>query len=175
VLFRSVVTPSLLKSVNKLRVAQWVRQLDYVRVFMNDSSVTTKGTPKSRQVPQVDAPMVFSRLAESSFRFTVLMNHLEHIDKNLLDIRSSLKVPYAWRVDDLVVTYSSIGSGIGYHAGHEDAFIVQASGQRRWQVWDGACTGEEVPPLVSGPCLLELPGNEPSLSLACRFPWVDPS
>ena len=54
-----------------------------------------------------------------------------------------MQVPHRWREDDIVLTYSSVGSGIGYHAGHEDAIIVQAAGRRHWRVWPAEAVGDE--------------------------------
>lgn len=39
-----------------------------------------------------------------------------------------------WRFDDLLVTYSVPGAGVGAHFDEYDVFIVQGQGQRRWQV-----------------------------------------
>lgn len=39
-----------------------------------------------------------------------------------------------WRFDDLLVTYSVAGGGVGAHYDEYDVFIVQGMGQRRWQV-----------------------------------------
>lgn len=39
-----------------------------------------------------------------------------------------------WRKDDLMVSYSTAGAGVGAHIDQYDVFIVQGSGQRRWQV-----------------------------------------
>ena len=39
-----------------------------------------------------------------------------------------------WRVDDLMVSYSTVGGGVGAHLDQYDVFIIQGSGSRRWQV-----------------------------------------
>lgn len=39
-----------------------------------------------------------------------------------------------WRIDDLMVSYSTPGGGVGPHLDQYDVFIIQGSGQRRWQV-----------------------------------------
>lgn len=39
-----------------------------------------------------------------------------------------------WRMDDLMVSYSVEGAGVGPHLDQYDVFIVQGKGTRRWQV-----------------------------------------
>lgn len=39
-----------------------------------------------------------------------------------------------WRIDDLMVSYSTPGGGVGPHLDQYDVFIVQGMGSRRWQV-----------------------------------------
>lgn len=39
-----------------------------------------------------------------------------------------------WRIDDLMVSYSRPGGGVGAHLDAYDVFIIQGQGQRRWQV-----------------------------------------
>ncbi len=39
-----------------------------------------------------------------------------------------------WRMDDLMVSYSNHGAGVGPHLDQYDVFIVQGKGSRRWQV-----------------------------------------
>ena len=40
----------------------------------------------------------------------------------------------SWRLDDLMVSVSAAGGSVGPHADQYDVFLLQASGQRRWQV-----------------------------------------
>lgn len=39
-----------------------------------------------------------------------------------------------WRIDDLMVSYSTPGGGVGPHLDQYDVFIIQGTGERRWQV-----------------------------------------
>ncbi|GAA0357326.1 hypothetical protein GCM10009092_21940 [Bowmanella denitrificans] len=41
-----------------------------------------------------------------------------------------------WRVDDLMVSFSVPGAGVGPHLDQYDVFIIQGKGSRRWQVGD---------------------------------------
>jgi 50S ribosomal protein L16 3-hydroxylase len=129
-----MLTSDLLTPLNAKRIASWIVRLPHIRVFV--SSLGQSDAPRSRLVPNNDAAVVFDKLSKSTLKFTVLMNRVDEIDEQVRAVRDEMHVPFHWRTDDIVVTYSSIGSGIGYHAGHEDAFIVQVSGQRHWRVWD---------------------------------------
>jgi 50S ribosomal protein L16 3-hydroxylase len=39
-----------------------------------------------------------------------------------------------WRMDDVMVSFSTAGAGVGAHVDQYDVFIVQGKGSRRWQV-----------------------------------------
>lgn len=39
-----------------------------------------------------------------------------------------------WRIDDLMVSYSTPHGGVGSHVDQYDVFIIQGQGRRRWQV-----------------------------------------
>ncbi|MBC3764484.1 cupin domain-containing protein [Neptunicella marina] len=41
-----------------------------------------------------------------------------------------------WRVDDLMVSFSVPGAGVGPHLDQYDVFIIQGKGKRHWQVGD---------------------------------------
>lgn len=82
------------------------------------------------------APRVFDGARFSGEDVTVLINGVEKVDETTVgEIGSCLLSGPDWRLDDAVSTLSSAGSGIGFHAGHEDGFIVQLAGKRRWRVW----------------------------------------
>ena len=42
-------------------------------------------------------------------------------------------VPY-WRMDDVMVSYSVPGAGVGAHIDQYDVFLIQGKGKRRWQI-----------------------------------------
>src|SRR5690606_2454253 len=39
-----------------------------------------------------------------------------------------------WRLDDIMISLASDGGGVGPHFDYYDVFLLQASGQRRWQI-----------------------------------------
>jgi len=39
-----------------------------------------------------------------------------------------------WRLDDIMVSYAPLGGSVGPHFDYYDVFLLQAEGQRRWQI-----------------------------------------
>lgn len=56
-----------------------------------------------------------------------------HIEEAALLMNAFNFIPH-WRMDDLLVSFSQSGAGVGAHIDQYDVFIVQGKGQRRWQV-----------------------------------------
>lgn len=119
---------------DRQKFRQIVSLLGHVRVFVPENRPSTRATA-ARLIPAPDSARIFERLVKSSLPYTVLANRVDEVDEEILALRESFSVPHKWRVDDIVATYSAASSGIGFHAGHEDALIVQAAGKRRWRVW----------------------------------------
>lgn len=66
---------------------------------------------------------------------TLLLNRVDSVDEGVRGLRALLAVHLQRREDDTVATWSDPGSGIGFHSGHEDGFVVQLAGRRRWSTW----------------------------------------
>lgn len=47
-----------------------------------------------------------------------------------------------WRIDDLMVSYSTTGGGVGPHIDNYDVFIIQGLGKRHWRVGDKLALAE---------------------------------
>ncbi|QHJ10082.1 50S ribosomal protein L16 3-hydroxylase [Paraglaciecola mesophila] len=56
----------------------------------------------------------------------------QHVDEADQLIRMFNFIPY-WRLDDLMVSFSNEGAGVGPHLDQYDVFIIQGKGSRRWQ------------------------------------------
>lgn len=74
----------------------------------------------------------FSQYGESDWTLLVqAVNNWSRPTHNLL-------APFAfipsWRIDDVMVSFSTPNGGVGAHLDQYDVFIVQGSGKRRWQV-----------------------------------------
>jgi 50S ribosomal protein L16 3-hydroxylase len=50
-----------------------------------------------------------------------------------------------WRMDDLMVSFSNQGAGVGAHIDQYDVFIIQGKGSRRWQVGSQGDYSEHFP------------------------------
>lgn len=57
-----------------------------------------------------------------------------------------------WRVDDLMVSYAVKGGGVGPHYDNYDVFLIQVSGQRRWEV--GGLYNEHSPRREDAPVMI---------------------
>lgn len=59
------------------------------------------------------------------------------VDKYIDEVNQLTKqvdfLPF-WRIDDVMVSYSNAGAGVGPHTDEYDVFIIQGKGRRRWQV-----------------------------------------
>ncbi len=56
-----------------------------------------------------------------------------HIEEAAALMKAFDFIPH-WRMDDLLVSFSQPGAGVGAHVDQYDVFIIQGKGQRRWQV-----------------------------------------
>lgn len=74
----------------------------------------------------------FSHVADTSWSLLVQAVN-EHFPPAQQIIEAFRFLP-DWRIDDLMVSYSTPGGGVGPHLDQYDVFIIQGSGQRRWQV-----------------------------------------
>lgn len=66
-----------------------------------------------------------------------------------------------WRIDDLMVSYSTPGGGVGAHLDQYDVFIIQGKGQRRWQI--GLPGSYET--ITPHPELKQIAGFEPTIDV----------
>lgn len=82
-----------------------------------------------------EVAQIYDALVFNNEKFTFHMNGVELVDTRVSLIRDMLDIPFILRLDDIIATLSTKESGIGYHSGHEDGFIVQLCGSRRWKVW----------------------------------------
>lgn len=94
-----------------------------------------RGSAKARELDPVENAREHVKAILEGRRCTVLLNQVDAVSTGLQKLREEIGVGRSWRYDDIVLTVSANGSGIGFHAGHEDGFIVQMAGRRVWRVW----------------------------------------
>jgi 50S ribosomal protein L16 3-hydroxylase len=74
----------------------------------------------------------FKTLAGKSW--TVLVQDINHHLPAAMQLLKQFNfIPHA-RLDDLMVSYATKGGGVGPHFDSYDVFLLQGSGQRRWQI-----------------------------------------
>lgn len=75
---------------------------------------------------------------------------------------NSLLQPFAfiprWRIDDVMVSFSTPNGGVGPHLDQYDVFIIQGSGKRRWQV---GAPNKALSTLLPHPDLKQISAFEP--------------
>lgn len=62
-----------------------------------------------------------------------------------------------WRLDDVMISFSNEGAGVGPHTDEYDVFIIQGKGRRRWQVGLPGNYASAIP----HPLLKQIEGFEP--------------
>ncbi|PSU12974.1 cupin domain-containing protein [Photobacterium gaetbulicola] len=77
-------------------------------------------------------PLTFDNVPKDNWSFVVQAANHWH------EGAASLVTPFRqlpnWLFDDLMISYSTPGGGVGPHIDQYDVFIVQGSGKRRWRV-----------------------------------------
>ncbi len=82
-----------------------------------------------------NGPFTTERFSELSERDWTLL--AQDVDKHLPELARILEA-FAflprWRIDDLMISYAPPGGSVGPHVDAYDVFLLQAEGQRRWQI-----------------------------------------
>ena len=89
-----------------------------------------------------DAPwkVIYSPLEESVFsempetNWTLLVSDVEKHIPEFAEITDQFRFIPDWRIDDLMISYAPEGGSVGPHIDRYDVFLLQAQGQRRWQI-----------------------------------------
>ncbi|MCW2254349.1 50S ribosomal protein L16 3-hydroxylase [Providencia alcalifaciens] len=79
----------------------------------------------------------YDHLGEENW--SVLVQAVDHWHYPSAALMKPFKVLSDWRMDDLMISYSVPGGGVGPHLDQYDVFIIQGEGRRHWRV------GEKVP------------------------------
>lgn len=66
--------------------------------------------------------------------WTLLVQGVECYVPKAQDLLTEFQFLPSWRIDDLMVSFSVEGAGVGPHLDQYDVFIIQGKGRRRWQV-----------------------------------------
>ena len=89
----------------------------------------------------------FANLPET--HWTLLIND---VDRYYPELRDEIIEPFRfipdWRIDDLMISFAVEGGSVGPHTDEYDVFLLQAHGQRHWQIADDAYTDDDLIPNI---------------------------
>lgn len=66
--------------------------------------------------------------------WTLLVQALDHQVPAVSDLLEAFNFIPNWRIDDIMASFAPRGGSVGPHYDFYDVFLIQAHGQRRWQV-----------------------------------------
>lgn len=66
--------------------------------------------------------------------WTLLVNDVEKLVPELEDFLEPFRFIPDWRIDDLMISYAVDGGSVGPHVDAYDVFLLQAQGERHWQI-----------------------------------------
>ncbi|CAH9060936.1 50S ribosomal protein L16 3-hydroxylase [Pseudoalteromonas sp. CIP111854] len=74
----------------------------------------------------------FSLLTEQNS--TLLVQAVDHWHPKAATLLTPFRFVPNWRIDDLMISFSTPGGGVGPHLDQYDVFIIQGKGKRHWRV-----------------------------------------
>lgn len=66
--------------------------------------------------------------------WTLLVNDTDQFLPELKAVMEPFRFIPDWRIDDLMISFAVEGGSVGPHVDEYDVFLIQAQGQRRWQI-----------------------------------------
>lgn len=67
---------------------------------------------------------------------SLLIQAVDHWHSEAQELVRCFRFLPNWRIDDLMISYSTPGGGVGPHSDNYDVFIIQGLGTRHWRVGD---------------------------------------
>lgn len=74
----------------------------------------------------------FARLPEQDW--TLLVQAVDHYVPEVASLLEHFSFLPRWRLDDIMISYAPPGGSVGPHVDQYDVFLLQASGERHWQL-----------------------------------------
>ena len=81
-----------------------------------------------------NGPFAPQDLQDLAKHWSVMVQNLEQWSPELGALWQAFGFIPQWQRDDIMVSYSPVGSSVGKHYDEYDVFLVQGYGQRRWQL-----------------------------------------
>ncbi|WP_296246208.1 cupin domain-containing protein [uncultured Stenotrophomonas sp.] len=66
--------------------------------------------------------------------WTLLVQDVDKWDPEVRALTSHFNFLPRWRMDDVMISFAATGGSVGAHVDQYDVFLLQAHGQRRWQI-----------------------------------------
>ena len=101
----------------------------------------------------------FDELGETDW--SLLVQAVDHWHPQAAELMEQFRQLPNWRLDDLMISFSVPGGGVGPHIDQYDVFIIQGMGRRRWRVGDRGQHPQHCPT----PGLLQVPEFEPLIDV----------
>lgn len=79
----------------------------------------------------------YAQLPETDW--TLLVQGVDRLLPEVHALLSQFDFIPRWRIDDIMISYATEGGNVGPHFDHYDVFLLQAQGQRRWQLTSKDC------------------------------------
>ncbi|QHM70665.1 cupin domain-containing protein [Mixta intestinalis] len=77
--------------------------------------------------------------------WSLLVQAVDHWHESAAKLMRPFRVLPDWRVDDLMISFSVPGGGVGPHLDQYDVFIIQGTGRRRWRVGEKVALKQHCP------------------------------
>lgn len=79
-------------------------------------------------------PILAEDLPESERDWTVLVQEMDKASPEVAELLEAFRFLPDWMLDDIMISQAADGGSVGAHVDAYDVFLVQAAGQRRWQL-----------------------------------------
>lgn len=80
---------------------------------------------------------IYQNLPEKNW--TLLVQGMDRLLPEVTELLNEFDFIPSWRIDDIMVSYAAEGGNVGPHFDHYDVFLLQAQGERRWQLTAKDC------------------------------------
>jgi 50S ribosomal protein L16 3-hydroxylase len=96
-------------------------------------------TGKGRSFSVESGPFTAQRFTKlSKTNWTLLVQEVDQWDAGVRAVLKHFDFLPRWRIEDVMVSYAVTGGSVGAHVDQYDVFLLQARGQRTWQIDDRA-------------------------------------
>ena len=85
----------------------------------------------------------YDHLGESNW--SLLVQAVDHWHEPSSALMRPFRALPDWRIDDLMISFSVPGGGVGPHVDQYDVFIIQGTGRRRWRVGEKTALKQHCP------------------------------